>query len=160
MGGNPFANMGGPLGMAGGGMGMGMGGGFGGGEDLGLANRGAGNAMGMGMGMGMGGAMSPPWWDMMMGLEEEEEDDDEAFWEEEGEMPEVFTSYLKGLRGRRKSHGFGGTSSFASLCAPRLFPLLRREKLASISIAVLASASMLEPAVADRRKHGDGIEPC
>lgn len=128
MGGSPFANMGGPLGVAGGGgMGMssggcmGMGGGYGVGGDMAFAHRGMNMGMGggmgggmMGMGMGNGGGMPPGWWEMMSGLEDEEDEDDEAFWDEEGEMPELFTSYLKSQRGKRKGQGFGGTLLFLS----------------------------------------------
>lgn len=127
MGGSPFAHMGGPLGMPGGGMGMGggcmgMSGSYGRGGDLGYPGFGqgmSGVSMGSGMGMGMGnvGGVPPGWWEMMMGLEDEE-DEDEAFWDEEGEMPDHFTSYLKNNRGRRKSQGFGGKSFSRSSLSP------------------------------------------
>lgn len=122
MGGSPLVGMGGgPLGMVGCGMGMGrgpsamgdgggmgMGCGFGGGANMRFVHGGVGN--GMGMGMGYGGSMAHGWWDPMMNLEDDEEqddDEDEAFWDEE-ENSDVFTSYLKGQRGKRKGQGFGG----------------------------------------------------
>lgn len=167
MGGSSLAGMGGPLGMAGGGngmsMGMGMGGGFGGGGDLGFANRGGmGMGMGMGAGMGMtgGGGISPAWWEMMMSPEDEEDDDD-AFWdEEEGEMPDVFTSYLKNHRGKRKGHGFGGMLFCVSHLKLSLLALLKECKWLFNLVAVLVLISTLVVVVESAGRRGNGIELC
>lgn len=141
MDGGSMSTGGGPLGMAGGG--MGMGGAFGGCGGMAFPSRGMGNGMGMGMPPGMdmygAGGMPPSYWDMLALEEEEEDEEDEAFWDDE-EMSDVFTSYLKGQRGKRKGHGFGGMLFHLSLLQTCMLALLKDCKWVFNSTAVLALA--------------------